>query len=273
MTYDAIYFKLFITYKGEVRITSSENKDYELDIEQFEAWVEDHMQESEVKTELTDEIAIEEESEEEDVLTRFRGDSTNRGFISRENEFSIITKLLGIIIVIVVLLMAMVKLRASPVVVVGISMEPTLYDGDILRTKEIFEPKDITYDTIICCTKDNTMIIKRVVGLPGDQISFKDGYVYINGIKREDEFPQMLEYPKEVIQLKEDEYYCLGDNRNNSRDSRYYGPIKFDEITNIVLANISDSKRHYDEVMKTMDYMHSLTDATPMDASSSDAGE
>lgn len=255
--------------------TASEEKKYEIDIEEFEAWVEENtLDNAPAEAEdRSDDIEEQYEDTEEDVLSRFRGDSTNRGVISRQSEFNIIIKLLSVIIVIVVVTMAIVKLKASPVVVVGISMEPTFYDGDVLRTTEVFDGTDISYDTIICWKKEKETIIKRVVGLPGDRISFRDGYIYINDTKREDNFPKMNDYPDTVITLGEDEYYCLGDNRNNSRDSRYYGPVKFEEITNVVISNMSETKRNYDEVIKTMDYLHSLTDATPADATPGTAEE
>lgn len=113
--------------------------------------------------------------------------------------------------------------------VFGQSMEPNLEEGDNLIVDKISyrfrEPK--RYEIIVFPYKyqENVHYIKRIIGLPGDTIQVKDGYVYINGELLESEH-----YGKEVmddagiaaepLKLGEDEYFVLGDNRNNSLDSR-----------------------------------------------------
>ena len=111
----------------------------------------------------------------------------------------------------------------------GHSMEPTLSDGDHLIVDKIsyrfHDPA--RYDIIVFPYRhaENVYYIKRIIGLPGETIQVKDGCVYINGQKRTDEHygAEVMEDPgiaAQPIQLKDDEYFVLGDNRNHSSDSR-----------------------------------------------------
>lgn len=110
----------------------------------------------------------------------------------------------------------------------GSSMENTLSDGDNLIVDKITyrfsDPK--RYDIIVFPYQyeENTYFIKRIIGLPGETIQVTDGKIYING--------QVLDesYGREVLKsggiaetpitLGEDEYFVMGDNRNDSMDSR-----------------------------------------------------
>ena len=111
----------------------------------------------------------------------------------------------------------------------GSSMEPTLSNNDNLIVDKIsYRFKDPQrFDIIVFPFQydENVYYIKRIIGLPGETVQVKDGYVYINGEKLESDI-----YGKEVMQsagiaaepitLGDDEYFVLGDNRNNSSDSR-----------------------------------------------------
>ena len=87
-------------------------------------------------------------------------------------------------------------------------------------------------------------MIKRVVGLPGDYIEYKDNYLYVNGVKYKESF--INDVITEDFNLKElgydkipdGMYLVLGDNRENSRDSRNYGLIKKDQIIGKTWARI-----------------------------------
>ena len=115
------------------------------------------------------------------------------------------------------------------VAVIGVSMEPGLYNGqEILVNKLVYRlssPK--RGDVVVFLPNGNensSYYVKRVVGLPGETIQIIDGYVYINGrFYAEDESYDMIAdagIAETPLKLEEKEYFVLGDNRNNSEDSR-----------------------------------------------------
>lgn len=117
----------------------------------------------------------------------------------------------------------------TPVRVDGDSMKNTLKNGDILL---LYKLSNIDRLDIIVLDeeKDNEKIIKRVIGLPGETVAIKKGKIYINDKVIDDEYAygETSDYNK--VTLKDDEYFILGDNRLISKDSRYFGPIKDNEI-------------------------------------------
>ena len=141
--------------------------------------------------------------------------------------------------------------------VYGSSMEPTLHSGDAVFVEMIsvytgnFSRGDIV--TIDAKGMEGYSheenLIKRIVGLPGETIKIEDGNVYINGVLL-DESEYLPEGTKtyvgaegqargyQEVTLGPDEYYCMGDNRGGSNDSRRMGPFKKKQIEAKVLARI-----------------------------------
>lgn len=123
----------------------------------------------------------------------------------------------------------------------GESMEPTLSDGDNLIVDKItyrFQDPE-RYDIIVFPFKyeKSTYYIKRIIGMPGETIRIdKDGVIYVNDeIVNEYYGREVILDPgiaKNEITLGEDEYFVMGDNRNNSTDSRdpMVGNIDRDDI-------------------------------------------
>ena len=113
-------------------------------------------------------------------------------------------------------------------IVDGDSMLTTLHDGDNLWVDKLsFHFRDPQRYEIIVFPyqyKQNTYYIKRIIGLPGETVQVKDGYVYIDGEKLDEHYGnEPMSNPgiaAEPIELGEDEYFVLGDNRNHSSDSR-----------------------------------------------------
>ncbi|MFC0189415.1 signal peptidase I [Fictibacillus aquaticus] len=147
----------------------------------------------------------------------------------------------------------------SPIVVDGESMNPTLQDKDRMIVTKIGEYE--RFDIIVFHAPDGRDYIKRVIGLPGDRIEYKDDVLYVNG-KTYDE-PYLKEYKERLSEgtltdsftLKEtpvgsetvpkDHLFVLGDNRRDSEDSREIGAIPFKKVigtTNIVYFPIDEMK-------------------------------
>lgn len=108
-------------------------------------------------------------------------------------------------------------------------MFPTLKSGNIVCMKKY--NLDLKHNDIVVVRKDNKTIIKRLVGLPNDKMEIND-YLYINGQKNDDLYIKDCGNIGNGICLKDNEYFVLGDNRQNSIDSRFdeIGIISRDEI-------------------------------------------
>jgi len=134
----------------------------------------------------------------------------------------------------IVVLVCIVHLTVTYVgqrtVVAGDSMLNTLHDKDnLIIDKVSYRFRDPErYEIIVFPYRhaEETFYIKRIIGLPGETVQIKDGYVYINEQKLEESFGREViradRYGQaaEPITLGEDEYFVLGDNRNESADSR-----------------------------------------------------
>lgn len=128
----------------------------------------------------------------------------------------------------------------------GESMEPTLYDKDIVVTYKplIYNNKYYYGDIVVITAKrvENTKFfqrqyIKRIIGMPGDTIRIENGRVYRNGKELKESYIADKAYTdiygtRNVWELNNNEYFLMGDNRYPymSLDSRYFGPIYKKEI-------------------------------------------
>lgn len=153
------------------------------------------------------------------------------GEAEEKKEKNTLRELLGMLVYIGVILgltFLIITYVGQRTQVSGMSMYPTLNDGDNLIVDKISyrfqDPK--RYDIIVFPYqyKENTYYIKRIIGLPGEKVQIIDGEVYIDGeLLGEDYGREVMEDPgiaAEPLQLGEDEYFVLGDNRNASSDSR-----------------------------------------------------
>lgn len=125
----------------------------------------------------------------------------------------------------------------------GASMENTLHNGDNLIVDKLsyrfHDPERFDIIVFPFQYQSNTYYIKRIIGLPGETVQImEDGSIYINGEKLEEAYgreviqPDTIGRAAEPVTLGDDEYFVMGDNRNNSSDSRtdIVGNIKQEDI-------------------------------------------
>ena len=125
----------------------------------------------------------------------------------------------------------------------GDSMYPYLHNKDQLMMDKLsyrfHDPERFDIIVFPFQYQSNTYYIKRIIGLPGETVQImEDGSIYINGEKLEESYgrevikPETIGRAADPIVLEEDEYFVMGDNRNNSSDSRtdMVGNIKREDI-------------------------------------------
>lgn len=115
----------------------------------------------------------------------------------------------------------------TPVRVDGVSMEKTLNDKEILILNKL-DKKYERFD-IVVLNYNNEKLIKRIIGLPGESVNYKNGKLYINNKVVKDDLSNITGDFK-LINLgysvvPEDKYFVMGDNRDHSLDSRLIGLI------------------------------------------------
>lgn len=142
----------------------------------------------------------------------------------------------------------------APIVVDGESMMPTLHNKDRMIVNKIGyklgKPK--RFDIVVFHATVEKDYIKRVIGLPGDKVEYKDDVLYINGKPQKE--PYLDEKKKGLIdgpltdpfvfeKVPEGYLFVMGDNRRYSKDSRHIGPVPIDEVlgeTNLIYWPMSD---------------------------------
>lgn len=148
----------------------------------------------------------------------------------------------------VIIILSVVLIRTfliTPIKVNGTSMTDTLQHGDTMILNKIsMKFKDIERYQIVVIKTDESYLIKRVIGLPGETIEYKDGKLYINDKELEDPYykdENTLDFTK--VTIPKDYYFVMGDNRSDSIDSRIIGCISEEDImgtTSLIIFPISD---------------------------------
>ena len=149
-----------------------------------------------------------------------------------------------VIVVVVVLFRTFI---ATPVRVDGTSMDTTLKNGEILILNKLdknYERFDVVVVNVEVDGKESKLV-KRIIGLPGESIEYKDNELYINNEVIEDVASARtndfsLKGIYNIEKLPEDSYFVMGDNRKYSRDSRDYtvGIIKKEDIVGTTTLRI-----------------------------------
>lgn len=127
-------------------------------------------------------------------------------------------------------------------VVEGDSMYPTFKPDDVVRAKTLYTQPQ-RGDVVVITDDRGDQVMKRVIGLPGETVTLYGGYVYIDRQRISEPYLAKNTYTfksdirnerPEECRLGEDQFFVLGDNRLESRDSRDFGPIKRSGILSIV---------------------------------------
>ena len=119
--------------------------------------------------------------------------------------------------------------------VVGPSMSPTLKEGNIILVNKLtYRFNKIKREDVVVVSVKHKYMIKRVIGLPGETVEYRNNRLYINGKYYEEDFIDTNTVKTEDFAVNgvipEGKYLVLGDNRENSEDSRDYGLISKKDI-------------------------------------------
>ncbi len=149
----------------------------------------------------------------------------------------------------VLILVAVILIRiyvVTPAFVSGTSMSPTLKDNDLVLLKK-FDKTYKRFDIVVVRLPEENLI-KRVIGLPGETLEYKDHVLYINGKKVDDKFASItsdfsLEGSFNIYKIPDNCYFVMGDNRGSSLDSRRLGCFTKDDIKGKVTFSLIPFKK------------------------------
>lgn len=153
--------------------------------------------------------------------------------------FKKITKFVGIVLLSFVVGIFISQNTFSRVTVSGHSMDDTLYNGQQLWVNHLPFTSYNRGDVIVAY-ENGTFIVKRLIGLPGDVVVFDGDSLLVNGEVVQEPYVTDVNYNKGILNNKvtlgDDEYIVLGDNRDVSTDSRYFGAISRSNIKGKVVG-------------------------------------
>ena len=144
--------------------------------------------------------------------------------------------------ILIILLVVLIRtFIITPVRVDGPSMNPTLANGEILLLEKY--DRDFSRFDIVVLKYNNNRLVKRIIGLPGDKVSYINGDLYINGNIVNEDFDHANTKNFSLSEIGYDKipegyYFVVGDNRTNSLDSRIFGLVKKSNIQGKVVFRL-----------------------------------
>ena len=219
------------------------------------------------KTEKTKYVSLSEESRHDDLTCpgRVNEKSVETATCPEGAEqvslLSEIVSYIAVVLIVFVVMMAVFRVL-QPMSVSGESMTPNFLNNDrVLVYKMAYRNKMPERGDVIVANAnidgEKTRIVKRVIGLPGEKLSFKNGYVYVNGARLDESYisgniTSEGELGKGPIKVEKDEVFCMGDNREDSEDSRDFGAIRKKYIIGKVVFRVF----HFSNfgVIRSVDY-------------------
>lgn len=162
------------------------------------------------------------------------------GEIIKNNREKKTVKFIVALLITFVILNVVMYFFVDIILISGRSMSPTCGDrtmGVVVNTRICHIDR---FDIVSVKRKNKKRLIKRVIGVPGDTINYTSSGLYINGELYDEPYLDKNEpFSEEFnITLMDDEYFLMGDNRNNSIDSRTEGPVSLSEIKGKVILVI-----------------------------------
>lgn len=154
-----------------------------------------------------------------------------------DNLFKIIITLL----ISIILILGFFLNNIFIAIVDGSSMENTIHHGDILiinkKSYSVSSPQRYDIINVYAPYKYDNFLVKRIIGLPGDILEINDSILYINGEKIYEQYiKEAMNIPYYLkLKIPKDKFFIMGDNRNVSLDSRYFGLIKSEDIQGKVI--------------------------------------
>src|SRR5687768_16897081 len=137
-------------------------------------------------------------------------------------------------VVLIVTIYALVNLASARFIVEGDSMQPNFHTGQFLIVSRVnyllASPQRGDIVVFHYPLDRQSDFIKRVIGLPGDIVELRGGRTYVNGVELNEPYINepcnLMSCSDQSWQLELGHYFVMGDNRNESRDSRAFGPIE-----------------------------------------------
>lgn len=164
--------------------------------------------------------------------------------------FYTLREILEIVLIAVFVVVGVRYFLVQPFLVSGTSMEPNFQSGDYILINELSyrfrQPERGEVVVFRPPLNESTFYIKRIIGLPGERVVVQDGKVFIynsanlKGFRVDEKYlpANIITTINKDINLKADEYFVMGDNREMSYDSRSWGPLKRNEIVGSVWVRL-----------------------------------